>query len=112
MSSKPYEEEAYAIIGTLQDGRTLARSRENFIVFTAPHYCEVSIPNLRTLDCILDINIRNVSPKALVYGICDKKVSYDARTGDVVVGFTVCNIATGITATGTTITTEVVTVGF
>lgn len=112
MSSKNYDEKASDIVGTLQDQRILARARENFIVTIPPHYCQVTIPNLNKLDCILDINIRNVSPKALVYGICDKSVTYDPSTGQVVVGFTVANIATGITATGTTITAEVVAVGW
>lgn len=111
MSSKNYDEKASDIVGTLKDGRTIARSRENFIVTTPPHYCQVNIPNLELIDVIVDINIRNVSPKALVYGICDKQITVHTD-GTPIVGFTVCNIATGITATGTTITAEVVAVGW
>lgn len=110
MSSETYDED-YGIVGTLQDGRTKARAMENFIVFTPPHYCRVTIPNLKTIDAILDINIRTVSPKAIVYGICDKTITRH-RDGSPIVGFTVGYIATGITATGTTITTEVVCIGW
>jgi len=112
MSTKNYAEKASDIVGTLKDGRVLARAREDFIVFVPPHYCQISIPNLSRIDCIIDLNIRNVSPKALVHGICDKQVTFHATTGQPVVGFTVCEIATGITATGTTITVECVVCGW
>lgn len=111
MSTKNYADETSDIVGTLKDGRILARARENFIVTIPPHYCQVNIPNLELIDCIIDINIRNVSPKALVYGICDKQITVHTD-GTPIVGFTVANIATGITATGTTITAEVVVCGW
>lgn len=112
MSTKNYAEKPSGICGTLKDGRIIARARENFIVFVPPHYCQISIPNLSRIDAILDINVRSVSPKALVYGICDKQITFHAQSGLPVVGFTVTNIATGITATGTTAQLEVVVVGW
>lgn len=110
MSSEDYSL-SHSIVGTLRDGRTIARSMENFVVKgSSIWYCRVAVPNLRVIDAILDINIRSVSPKATVYGICDKTVSYVGKHP--CVGFTVGHIPNGITATGTTITPEVVVVGW
>lgn len=110
MSSEDYQNLYESIVGTLQDGRTIVRAKEDFVVFTPPHYCRITITKLNKIDCILDINIRSVSPKATVYGICDKTIS-ESATG-IVVGFTVGHIPAGITATGTTITPEVVVIGW
>ena len=112
MSSEDYQKDYESIVGTLRDGRTIVRAKEDFIVFTPPHYCQISVTKLNRIDAILDINIRGVSPKAIIYGICDKTITRHATGGYPVVGFTVGYIANGITATGTTVTPEIVVLGW
>lgn len=119
MSSEE-EQQQYGIHGTLQDGRTVAKGQVTQIVTWAkdiipPAYLQVNIPNLNTIDCILDINIKTVSPPACLYGICQKTIGRHATGGYPVVGFTVTGmtyIASGRTATGVTVTAEIVVLGW
>jgi len=118
MSSQVYDRPS-GICGTLQDGRTIAHGSTNQILkyvcgTQPPWYIEVAIPNLRRIDAILDINFRKVAPKACPYGIADINITYNAQ-GQPLVGFTVCDmtfIGIGNTATGVTVTPDVVCIGF
>lgn len=108
MSSEDYNL-PHSIAGTIKDNRTIARAYKKVVVYVPPAYVEVTIPNLRMIDAILDINVRKAEPKATVYGICDKTIRMVGPNP--VVGFTVAYIASGITAIGTTVTFEVVAIG-
>jgi hypothetical protein len=118
MSSEIYDGIS-GICATLRDNRTIARGSTSKILayvdgIQPPWYLEVAIPNLNRIDAILDINIRTVSPKACPYGIADITIGRNEQ-GQPVVGFTVCDmtfIGIGNTATGVTVTSDVVCVGF
>lgn len=113
MSSLDYQKELEHIVGTLQDGRTMARSKKSDVFRDGilTYYFSVTFKKLRAIDAILDINILECSPKANICSHCDKTISRDSE-GSPVVSFTVCSIPAGITAGGTTITAEVVVVGW
>lgn len=120
MSSLDYQRETDSIVGVLQDGRTIFRSKDTRIIQWAspvipPFHVQVNFPKTNIIDAILDINIRTVSPEACVYGICQKKITRHTSAGYPVVGFTVTGItylSSGITATGVTVTSEVVVIGW
>ena len=106
--------------GTLQDGRTIAKAQVTEIVtwehnIAPPFALTVHFPQMNTIDCILDINIKSVSPPACVYGICQKKISRDASAGYPIIGFTVVGatyLASGLTAAGVTVCAEAVVIGW
>ena len=106
--------------GTLQDARTIAKAQVIEIVqwhhnITPPIHLTAHFPHLNTIDCILDINIKTVSPPACVFGICQKEISRHTSAGYPLVGFTVTGmtyISSGLTATGVTITAECVVIGW
>lgn len=102
--------EASGIVGTLKDGRTLAKGTKTQVVNLSPFYIEINIPNLSKLDAIVDLNIKTIDPAATVYGVCQKKISRGPKN-DIVIGFTV-GFATGLTATGSTVTAEAVVIGW
>ena len=114
------EKQQYGIHGTLVDGRTIAHGDVIEIVkwvkdIIPPVYLQVNIPNLNNIDCILDVNLKTLSPPACAYGICEKKITTHATGGYPVVGFTVTGmtyISSGLTATGVTVTARVVAIGW
>lgn len=120
MSSIEYQEKDESFAGSLEDQRAVVRSQQCDIVAFAlgiipPFYMEVEFSRLRTIDCIVDVNIRSVSPEACVYGICQKKITRNSMTGAPIVGFTVVGITflgNGLTATGVTVCSEVVVIGW
>jgi len=106
--------------GTLQDGRTIAKSQVTEIVtwhnnITPPIHLTVYFPQMNLIDAILDVNIKTVSPPACVFGICQKQIGRHVSEGYPVVGFTVVSmtyISSGLTATGVTVTAEAVVIGW
>jgi len=94
------------ILGTLQDGRTIARGTITQLVTAGPYYLTVAIPNLRVIDAILDINIDRTDPSTVTYGICCKTIGVNAQ-GQPTVGFTVQELGAS-----TTVSASVVAIGW
>jgi len=120
MSTIEYQQKDESQAGSLEDQRQIIRSQQCDIVAFAlgiipPFHMQVHFRKLHQIDAILDVNIRSVSPEACVYGVCQKKITRDSMAGHPIVGFTCVGITflgNGLTATGVTVCSEVVVVGW
>lgn len=114
MSSENYKNEPESIVGTIKDGRTIVRSkkcqifRDNILTY----YVTIEFKHLNVIDCILDLQVRSISPASNIASIQGKTITRHATGGHPVVGFTVYAIPAGITHTGTTVCTECVAIGW
>lgn len=114
MSSEDYQKELESIVGTLRDGRTIVRSKECAVVRGGilTWYVSIGFQKLNTIDAILDLQVRSTDPASNIASIAQKSITRHATGGYPVVGFTVFDIPAGITATGTTLCTECVAIGW
>ena len=114
MSSEDYQNETESIVGTLKDGRTMVRSNsaDIFRDNIRTYYVTINFTKLNTIDAILDLQVRSTVPASNIASIQGKSITRDTVNGHPVVGFTVFDVPSGITATGATCTTECVAIGW
>lgn len=93
-----------AVVTVLPDGRVIARGSTDLptLAATDPNPINVTISDLRTVEYVLQINLKTTPHTAW-----DTFPSEDVKITGNVVGMTL-----GSTAAGTTITAEVVAIGF
>lgn len=114
MSSEDYQKVDESIVGTLQDGRTIVRSKDCTVIRDniLTYHVQINFTLLNTIDAILDLQVRSTTPASNIASITQKKITRHATLGHPVVGFTVYDVPRGITATGTTVCTECVAIGW
>jgi hypothetical protein len=89
------------VVGTLKDGRTVAKATLTQVVGAGVVYLTVTITELQTIDAVLEVHTVSTDPKTYAYGPEHVTVAGN------VVGFTLREVGAG-----TTLTAEVVALGF
>lgn len=92
-----YHEKGYhrvnRVVGTLLDGRTIAKGVTVHNCLFTPIYVEVTIPNLNFIEEILNVQVHTNLPPEGCPTFGNKNISGN------VLGITVCGVADGVTAT-------------
>ncbi len=92
------------VVATLKDGRVIARGATSSVVAAAtdPNPINVTLPDLRSVEYVLTVNLKTTPDTTW-----DTYPSRNLKITGNIVGLTL-----GSTAAGTTITAEVIGVGF
>jgi len=89
------------IIGTLLDGRTIVKTTHVQVVPAGTVWLEVTVPELKHIDAVLNVQVEDTDPKTYAYGPQHKTI-----VGNVV------GISLQEVGATTTLTLEVVTIGY
>lgn len=114
MSSEDYQKVDESSVGTLKDGRTIVRSkssdifRDNILTY----YVTIEFKHLSVIDAILDLQVRSTDPALNIASITQKEITRHTVHGHPIIGFTVYDVPSGITHTGTTVRTEAVAISW
>ena len=113
-ASEDYQNVDESIVGTLQDGRTIVRSKDCTVIRDniLTYYIQINFTRLNIIDAILDLQVRSTTPPSNIASLTQKKITRHATLGHPVVGLTVFGVPSGITGTGTTVCTECVAIGW